>query len=230
MLSCTTDRYDTLYSRWLERPGALLDIAQWKPGQTLLDLCGGTGAVSREALRRGALRGEITLVDLNPRCPDDRVRQIQGQAERIGWMLDGEWDTFDVIVCRQAVAYLSLEGNPGMYFLPSVRALLKPGGRFALNSFNEPRWALKNYVHEGRRFLEASGYLGRHVVHAQVLLGAGGGLDVTHFRWYPPLELGAKLRQTFPWVERQSSATSTRWVCTKQVEDDQAPRARNTGG
>ncbi len=67
---CTTDHYATLYARWLARPGTLLDLAGYEPGQRVLDLCGGTGAVSQECLRRGANPSTIMLVDLNPRCSE----------------------------------------------------------------------------------------------------------------------------------------------------------------
>jgi|APSaa5957512576_1039674.scaffolds.fasta_scaffold64054_2 16S rRNA G966 N2-methylase RsmD len=83
-MNCTTDKYDALYARWLEKPGTLLDLAGYEPGQTVLDLCGGTGAVSLECLDRGAGPAEVTLLDLNPRCSSDRILSIKGDANHLG--------------------------------------------------------------------------------------------------------------------------------------------------
>ena len=69
MFDCSTDKYDVLYAPWLRDPGRLLDLAEYRPGEKLLDLCGGTGAVSKVALQRcGGEKSDITLLDINPRC------------------------------------------------------------------------------------------------------------------------------------------------------------------
>ena len=68
-LNCTTDKYGALYAKWLKNPGTLLDLAGYEPGMRVLDLCGGTGAVSEECLRRGGSPSDLVLMDLNPRCP-----------------------------------------------------------------------------------------------------------------------------------------------------------------
>lgn len=177
MLDCTTDNYATLYARWLEHPGALLDWGGYDPKKhTLLDLCGGTGAVSCAALARG---GVPTLFDLNPRCPDPRVRCIQGRAEDIGpECLAYGWD---FIVCRQALGYLDLP--------KTVRSLYEataPDAIFVCNYFVKPKWDLKTYKFEGRRYLEASGFIGSKVFHLQAM---PWDFDVTVFRWYSEDEI-----------------------------------------
>jgi hypothetical protein len=177
MLDCTTDSYATLYARWLEKPGALLDWGGYDPQKhTLLDLCGGTGAVSCAALARG---GVPTLFDLNPRCTDQRVRCVHGRAEDIdakclyyGW---------DFIVCRQAICYLNL--------YRTARALYEataPGAIFVCNAFVKPKWDLKSYEFGGRRYVEASGFFGTRVFHLQAMRG---DFDVTAFRWYTEDEI-----------------------------------------
>jgi len=208
MLDCTTEKYAALYARWLVNPGTLLDMAGWTPGMTLLDLCGGSGAVTREALRRGAHPNDITLVDLNPRAEDTGVKQVQSPMESLPWnMAPRDWDIFDVAVCRQAIGYVNLRST----FARDVHHMLKPGGRFVFNTFGHPRWALRRYTFEGKRFIEASGYLGRMVMHIQA--SPGLGLDVTKFRWHSDDEL----HEAF-WMFRvgvHADGRSIRWVCTK---------------
>lgn len=212
-LSCTTGQYDRLYARWLGRSGDLLDLAGWVPGMRLLDLCGGTGAVSLEALRRGATPGSVTLLDLNPRCPDARVRQIAGPAERLGLLL-GDWGKFDVVVCRQAISYLRVDERLTAF----VWTMLRPGGVFVFNTFARPRWSVKRYAYEGRNYVEASAWFPvpfgtPRVVHLQWCLGSGA--DVTLFRWYREPELRRALERLFE-VDVRRSERGLRWVCTSR--------------
>jgi SAM-dependent methyltransferase len=210
VFDCTTDRYDALYARWLERPGDLLDLVGYRPGMKLLDLCGGTGAVTKEALRRGASPDTVTLYDLNPRLDPARgVRQVVGEAESypVGFFA-AEAETFDVVVCRQAVAYLDLP-----VAFAGVWALLKPGGKLAFNGFVRPRWALRSYEHDGASFVEASGYLGSFVGHLQWRRGFRGGMDASLFRWHREEDVRAALRGFD--VDVRRSERGLRWVCTK---------------
>jgi len=221
MMDCTTDKYDLLYARWLEKPGDLLDLAGYTPGQNLLDLCGGTGAVTKEALRRGAPPRSLALYDLNPRLEGDLtrgVRRIQGRAEQLGSTL-GEPGSFDVIVCRQAIAYIDLQHQPhqapvGGKFASDIWALLKPGGKFVFNSFVRPRWALKFYEHGGHRYVEASGFLRGRIGHLQWCRGQG--VDVTSFCWHTEDALRAAFERFN--VEVHRSERGLRWVCTRPPE------------
>lgn len=203
MLDCTTDKYDDLYARWLEKPGDLLDLAGYKPVMYLLDLCGGTGVVTREAIRRGSEPQNITLWDKNPRLPLPGVLQIAGDAKHLPGPLHGP---YDVVVCRQAVAYLDV--TP---VFAGVRQLLKTGGVFVFNSFVRPKWAWKSYTYDGARFIEASGWIGKWVLHLQWC--RGGGFDVSLFQWHREEELRGAL-VGFD-VEVTRSERGLRWRCTK---------------
>ena len=211
-LRCTTPDYDRLYARWLDRPGNLLDIAGYKPGQRLLDLCGGTGAVSLEALRRGADPSTVTLMDLNPRCPDTRIEQLTGDADRLGETVFGERQpqclhSYDIIVIRQAAAYL--EWN--IHMLMWLGALLSPTGKLVFNTFAKPRWSLKTYLYKGVRYYEGSAYWGKTVWHVQAAPSIG--VDVTRFRYIPKEDMLSKLEKVFN-VTLADDGKSLRWVCT----------------
>ena len=211
-LLCTTDQYAQLYARWLENPGGLLDLAGYKPGDRLLDLCGGTGAVSLEALRRGADPSTILLVDLNPRCPDTRIEQVAGDANNIGPSVFGARQpgclhSFDVIVIRQAAAYLAWNFTLILW----LAALLKPDGKLVFNTFVQPKWALKTYKHSGTRYFEASGYLGKTVWHLQAAPSIGW--DVSKFQHHSEEEVRSALAYIFT-VQTIQTGKSIHWICT----------------
>lgn len=181
-LDCTTPLYEELYARWLWHEDGLLDRAQMKAGDKVLDLCGGTGVISRQALDLGAL--EVVLLDLAPRAFHLKhlyplFCQRRGRAEEVATLFPKHY--FDIIVCRQAIGYLDPE-----QVAQGVFQVLRPGGRFVFNTFKRPRWLAKTYRMGGTRFFEAAGYLGDHVVHLQA--GWGLGIDVTKFRWHRDLK------------------------------------------
>jgi cyclopropane fatty-acyl-phospholipid synthase-like methyltransferase len=222
MLDCTTEKYDDLYERWLDKPGELLDWAKYDPKKhRLLDLCGGTGAVSKAALARGAER--VWLLDLNPRAKDKRIESIVGRAEDLSasspfnpladdecrypynWLPDARSDRWSLVVCRQALGYLNLPR-----VAVRLRTVMAPRGRFVFNTFVRPKWSFKTYRRTSsdwtRRYYEASAYLGRRVVHLQGRVGAG--LDVTSFRWWTERDILEAFRQGWSVADFKATPTS----------------------
>jgi len=207
-LNCTTPKYDELYATWLAEPAKLLDLAGFKAGDRVLDLCGGTGVVSRAALDRGAL--DVTLLDLAPRAGHLRhlwpiFQEREGRAEAANRLLPHDY--FDLVVCRQAIGYLDVKRTA-----QAVHAVLRSGGRFVFNTFGHPRWRLKTYQFNGTRYVEASGYLDRTVMHVQA--GLGIGFDITKFRWHRERDLREALTGLFTFNEIHEGR-SLYYVCTK---------------
>ena len=212
MFNCTTEKYDDLYEPWLREPDTLLRFGSYKPGERLLDLCGGTGAVSRAALHIGEGDGvkhsDITLVDINPRCKDTRVLQIPAKAENVGEL---QPKSFDLVVCRQAMGYL----DPAKVF-SAVSTILKPGGRFVFNTFSRPGWfRRKTYSHNGVWYLEVSFVIWRRIIHLQYK--AGSGWDISIFKYHDSDFL---TRLLTPWfhIEVQSHGRGLHWLCTRLPE------------
>lgn len=230
MLDCTTEKYDDLYDRWLDKPGALLDWAKFDPTQhRLLDLCGGTGAVSKAALERGAEK--VWLLDLKPRAKDKRVESIVGRAEDLSacspfdpldhdecrypynWLPDRRSDRWDFVVCRQALGYLDLPRVADRLW-----QVIPSGGRFVFNTFVRPKWSLKTYQRSSsewtRRYYEASGYVARRVFHLQGRVG--GGFDITSFRWWKEADILHAFR--LGWALADFKATpSTLWFSFERL-------------
>lgn len=236
MFDCTTDNYETLYARWLEKPGALLDWAEYRPEQKLLDLCGGTGAVSKAALALGAER--VWLLDLNPRVDDSRILVCRDRAERLrggvynpldeddsGWVPVGRWGAdqrgekpWDMVVCRQSLGYLDLPR-----VARALHSVLSPGGRFVFNTFVRPKFAAKVYRRDGRFFFEASGFLGRTVLHLQAM---DGDFDITKFHWWTQDDVrDAFVRSGLFRVRNFKDSPTTFWFDLERVASQGEVRA-----
>jgi len=200
MFNCTTDNYTSLYQRWIDRKDGLLQFAALQPGEAVLDLCGGTGVLSRQALEMGASR--VVLRDLNPRChllsPCFEARRASAEE------LQGE-SQFDVVACRQSIGYLNLKK-----VFPRVARILRPGGRFVFNTFDHPRWGWHTYTYNGHRFVEASGYVGRRVFHMQLRIL--DGVDFTLFQWHPIPELIHELEHHFSHITTARKGSSWKIV------------------
>lgn len=221
MLDCTTEDYDRIYEPWLGNAGALLDLAKYEPGDRLLDLCGGTGAVTHAAWVRGSEDSEIsrlTLFDLNPRFQGMgalmgcSVYCVQGRAEDLLRYFPA--NSFDVVVCRQAIGYVEIKR-----VTMNVALLLAPGGRFAFNTFIYPldggvkRYCFKQYRHEGSRYIEAYFFDGTHVNHLQWRPGVGW--DVTRFKYYSEADFQEALAPWFD-VAIEREGRSLHYLCTRK--------------
>lgn len=210
---CATPNYNFLYSRYLQNPGKLLELSKYHINHHLLDLCGGTGAVSLEALKLGASPLKITLVDLHPRCHDQRIAQLAGKALDILKELYNKGMTFNTIVCRQAFAYLEIESNAGDQLAHLLALLIAPGGCFTFNSFIRPRWSAKTYFFDGKRYIELAGYFRRFVFHLQIALGIG--YDLTFSKWQREERIFEIFDRYFD-VETRWSHHAIYWICTRR--------------
>ena len=212
---CMTERYDDLYARYLANPGTLLDLAGYKPGMRLLDLCGGTGPVSREAVRRGAPKGTVYLLDLNPRCNDHRIISVKADANTLTKVRpeDIPLAGFDVIIIRQSIAYLEVGEALGW----SLALFLRSGGRLVFNTFDWPKearpWVTKEYTHEGHEFFEAAIKIFGRVLHVQHRWGLGS--DLTFFRNYKLSDFILMVQKYFDY-DIHEDGNSRRWVCYRR--------------
>lgn len=224
MFDCTTHEYERLYAPWLEEPLTLPVLTKWSRDEPLLDLCGGTGVVSQALLvpqPSGTVPSpKVTLFDLNPR-PDPkwadrqqnlgRFRSMRGDANRVGSYF--EPGSFGVVICRQSMGYL----DPAKA-IPGVAKILCPGGRFAFNTFEEPRAAgAKTRRYGGVRFVEAHVCLFGRIVHLQARLDHGPGADVSVFRYWPRDHIHRLLTLHRFDVHVEDPGRSVRWVATKGV-------------
>jgi ubiquinone/menaquinone biosynthesis C-methylase UbiE len=120
-----------IFQPWAE---VLLEYAQPKIGEHVLDLACGTGIVARLVAPRVGPQGRVVALDVNPVMLDGGRAIPPPQGAPVEWrlcnamQLDLPDRSFDLVVCQQ-----------GMQFVPDraaavreVRRVLKPGGRFVL--------------------------------------------------------------------------------------------------
>ncbi len=129
-----------LDARWRKRGMQLLGL---KPGETVLDLCGGTGDFARLAGRVLNGEGRVIVYDFNLamieagrrrlyRSPGLEITSfIQGDAESIAFAEN----TFDVVTLGFGLRnFVRVEIG-----LAEIRRVLKPGGRILILEFSLPR-------------------------------------------------------------------------------------------
>ena len=105
--------YDRLPARYFLGPWSkgLVDAAEIRPDDCILDLACGTGIVAREAAARLGVKGSVVGLDLNEGMLDvARTRGNPGSGS-IEWVRASALDTglpdarFDVVLCQQGLQF-----------------------------------------------------------------------------------------------------------------------------
>ncbi|MFE0027064.1 class I SAM-dependent methyltransferase [Amycolatopsis sp. NPDC059021] len=124
----------------------LLEDVGLKPGEQVLDVGCGRGAVLFPAAERVGAQGRVTGIDLSPGMIERTVRDIRerGLANVTAEVMDAQEPTlpgasFDVVLASAVVFFLP---DP-VAGLRAWHGLLKPGGRLGVTMFggNDPRWS-----------------------------------------------------------------------------------------
>jgi demethylmenaquinone methyltransferase/2-methoxy-6-polyprenyl-1,4-benzoquinol methylase len=115
-----------------------------QPGESVLDVCGGTGDLSIMAKKQVGPAGRVVLYDINWEMINagrikptnartrDVICYVQGDAEHIAFP-DG---TFDVVMVGFAVRNITHMKRA----FREMHRVLKPGGRFLCLEFSKPVW------------------------------------------------------------------------------------------
>jgi len=208
--------YEALYAKYYSGRDIqeLLQLLEPLEGSWIIDLCGGDGRLAKAALEAGASSGLLVdaskdMASAAQRYPHLLIRVQPVHDALIGLRMRGA--RYDRVVCRQAVNYWLNESAAGL-----VSRVLKPGGIFAFNTFNEKPTTLprtKAYEYGGHSFVEISWLVGDMVHHVQVRDGMEP--HCTSFRWIPPEEFHALLAPHFEVEEHREGKTSL-YKCTRK--------------
>jgi ubiquinone/menaquinone biosynthesis C-methylase UbiE len=117
----------------------LLEAADPQPGERVLDVACGTGAVARRAARRVEAGGGVDAIDLSPHmlavarevaeADGTAIEFHQGQMEELPFS-DGE---FDLVLCQHGLQFSA--DRPGA--VAEFHRVLRPGGRLAVCTWKE---------------------------------------------------------------------------------------------
>jgi demethylmenaquinone methyltransferase/2-methoxy-6-polyprenyl-1,4-benzoquinol methylase len=173
---------------------AALRMLGLRPGERVLDVCGGTGDLARLAARRVGPRGRVVIYDINramiaaglPKLNASglaaRIRHVQGDAEEIAFR-DG---SFDAVMVGFGIRNVTRMRRG----FEEMQRVLAPGGRLLCLEFSRPVSPLFRWLYDAYSFY-AMPFLGELI--------AGSRRAYTHLpesiRMFPlPDELAGLLR------------------------------------
>ncbi|MDP2479598.1 MAG: alpha/beta fold hydrolase [Candidatus Palauibacterales bacterium] len=130
------ESYERHFVPAIGRPVAsdLIEAADLRPGERVLDVACGTGIVSRLAAERVGPEGSVAGLDPNPAMLAV-AREAASTAPPIAWHhapaeeIPLEDESFDVVLCGMGVQFFE-DRTAG---LRQIRRVLSPGGRFVAN-------------------------------------------------------------------------------------------------
>lgn len=211
--------YEELYSKYLDPESLkiLMDLAgEDMTGKRVMDVCGGTGICTEEALRRNAQR--VILID----GESDMVPHRVSQLDRVTVLIDkvrmaltvlGRTKVqYDIAVCRQGINYWFNAMSVSL-----LAALIRPGGVFVFNTFNTrpsetPK--IKQYHHKGIAFTEISYVDQTNMVH-HVQIREGMAPHVARFQWIAPESFDLFLGKYFK-IEKTTRNRTDYYRCVKK--------------
>jgi ubiquinone/menaquinone biosynthesis C-methylase UbiE len=167
-------------------PG-LLDLAELRAGERVVDIACGTGVVARLAARRVTPGGTVTGLDLNesmiatarrlPLPPGLTIDWHQGSALALPFVDGG----FDVVLCQQGLQFFPDRQKA----LGEMRRVLTPTGRVALSVWTGPspyfvaqREGLARYVSTQAATSSAAAFSLGDAAELRALLEKAGFRDI----------------------------------------------------
>ena len=208
------ETYRKLYARYVAdqgRPVAdLMDLASTLRGKTVVDLCGGAGEISVEAVKRGAAR--TLLVDQSVDMMGESTKGVEYWRCPVEEFLETfHKEVVDVVFCRQAVNYWFNKDMAEM-----LAGCLAPGGEFIFNTFSKkPDWKpkVKEYEFNGHFFVETSWRVGDVVHHVQCRDGMEP--HTTQFKWIDTQTFYTWLHPYFD-IDRNTDGATHLYCCKKK--------------
>lgn len=136
------DRYERWAVTFVAGPWVpgLLDLAELRRGERVLDIATGTGVVARLAARRVTPGGTVTGLDLNQGMLNAARRLPLPPGLAIDWRQGSalappfSGGAFDVVLCQQGLQFFP----DRLKALREMRRVLAPAGRVALSVWTGP--------------------------------------------------------------------------------------------
>ena len=132
----------------------LIDWMAPRPGQSLIDLAGGTGDVALRFLKAGG--GSVKIIDINTDmlAAGQKRDDLKHYADQLEW-IEGNAESLpaeDASVDRVTIAFGLRNVTDRMAALKDCLRVLKPGGRFCCLEFSHVENALFSHIYDGWSF------------------------------------------------------------------------------
>lgn len=160
------DMFSTIFGLGVNRPNSrmVVELAQIKDGESVLDVACGTGNLTLTAQRAAGPKGKVYGIDAAPemiefakkkaaRAGSPVVFQL-GLAEK----LEFPDATFDVVISRLAIHHLPDDLKRRAF--AEILRVLKPGGRVLIADFKPPSNPILNHI--------TSAVIGSHMMQTDI--------------------------------------------------------------
>ena len=132
----------------------LIDWMAPRPGQSLIELAGGTGDVALRFLNAGG--GSVKIIDINTDmlAAGQKRDDLKHYADQLEW-IEGNAESLpaeDASVDRVTIAFGLRNVTDRMAALKDCLRVLKPGGRFCCLEFSHVENALFSHIYDGWSF------------------------------------------------------------------------------
>lgn len=203
------NEYEFLYSKYFDK--GVDYISEYIIGNKVLDLCGGTGRLSKTLFEKGY---DVTYLDICERMCllDNNIPRIISTVEDFA---NNEGVEFDSIICMQAVNYWFNTTN-----IDNLAKHIKPGGKLIFNTFiNKPsdQVSIKKYSNGKYQYEEEYWLDGNLVKHYQRVFVEDEkiGEHYTEFHYISISEYLNKLKHSFG-VDFVFNGSSAILICTRK--------------
>ncbi len=176
------DLFTTLFGMGVNARNSrmVIELAKVKPGESVLDVACGTGAITLTAHTYAGPTGKVYGVDASPEMIETAKKKAARSAPGVVFQLglaeklDFPDGTFDVVISRLAIHHLP-DDLKRKAFAEMLR-VLKPGGRVLIADFVQPSNHVMNHL--------TSLMIGPHMMETSAwslppMLKEAGFVDVT---------------------------------------------------
>lgn len=209
------EEYEKIYLNYFKRCSSeLIKHSNLKKGDRVIDLCGGNGRLTIEAVKHGAkvdyLDAEKDMIPYE-KLKDNNVKVLNMSVQEFVDK-DINKEKYNKMLCQQAINYWFLTTD-----IKKLSDLLKQEGTFVFNTFNkkpslEP--TEKIYFIENDKFIEIS-YLTKCDKVQHIQIRQGHKPHFTEFDWISEETFREKLSSYFDIKIIKENNTSI-YVCTKR--------------
>jgi ubiquinone/menaquinone biosynthesis C-methylase UbiE len=203
--------YEELYKRYFTRSVVeLIKLADIKPSDIVLDLCGGNGRLTKELT---SYSKHVSYLDQEKdMIPDDLLSYgITVNNMSVQKFIRTTDQQFDKVFCQQAINYWLLHTNTKKF-----SELIKKNGIFVFNTFsNQPTTQpmVKEYEIDRNKYIEISYLVSGIVYHVQICEGYEPHFTV--FDWIDPATFSKLLSPYFDIKVKDDSKTSL-YICRRK--------------